>query len=230
MKAKEEEEARKFDLRAKEKRQRELRAAEDAKLKELRLRAQEDAAAAMQQLALRERAAEEKRNWQKKMAEERESKKQAARRERQRLQKEANCRAVKERKSEEQRREAERKLKEREAKGTSSAADFDVSVPAHACSHSVVLRCSIEKEREARAQLKRLVDAQADEVKRKKDAQRIKSKMEAVRQQQVRGRRFRRDNATYLLHPSRFKPVVFFCRTSWRNTASCCRSKPSRKS
>lgn len=157
MHAKTEEQARKEEQRKKEKRKRDLQASENARLRELRRKAREEAEVSLQRLKMQEQFERERKLRENKVREDKEMKKRAAVEEEAAKRKREAHRLQTKKIFDAQRLETEKKMQERDAK---------------------------EREREAKLELKRLVDAQVAEAKRKEAAHRIESNLRAAKDAQ----------------------------------------------
>ncbi|KAL7539401.1 hypothetical protein ACHAXR_011869 [Thalassiosira sp. AJA248-18] len=157
MQAKTEEQAKKEEQRKKEKRKRDLQAAEEARLRELRRKAREDAEVSLLRQKMQEQFEDERKRRMRNLREEKESKKRACAEEQARLKRRESHRLHTERCFEQQRKETEKKMKEAQEK---------------------------ERDREKKLELKRLVDAQAAQAKRKAQEKRKEANRERNTAQQ----------------------------------------------
>ncbi|KAL7506982.1 hypothetical protein ACHAXN_008005 [Cyclotella atomus] len=140
--------------REKEKRQRDLKAAEEARIRELRKKADEEREAHLQRLKMQQQFERDKKIQQQKAMAEKEQKKRARAEEQMRAKKQELYEMQTKRILEKQQREIEQKMKERNAK---------------------------ERAKEEKGELKRLVDAQVAEAKRKEAQERIEANLKAAR-------------------------------------------------
>ncbi len=155
-----------------------MQAAEEARLRELRRKAKEDAEASIQRQKAQEQSEREQMIREKKDRTESEIKNRALREEQLRLKKLEDHRLLTKKKLEEQQMENEKRAKEREAKGTCEGKyEFLFAV----FSRLVLTHVIIEREREAKIELKRLVDLQAAESKRKEAEDLKQANLEAAR-------------------------------------------------